>query len=71
LFSEVICHDVFAEFSKSGNLMGPEVIMRYRKEILDKGGAEDGEDMVKAFLGRQYNSDAFKDWMRANIDRYE
>lgn len=71
LFAEVICHDLFNEFSNSGDLMGSRVIMRYRKEILEKGGSKSGEDMVEAFLGRKYSADAFKVWANANMDRYE
>lgn len=70
LFSRAICHDVFTEFSKSRDLMAEDVILRYRKEILEKGGSKDGEEMVEAFLSRKYNADAFKLWMNANMDRY-
>lgn len=69
LFAEVICHDLFTEFSKS-DLMERDVIMRYRRELLEKGGSKDGEEMVEAFLSRKYNADAFKLWMNANMDRY-
>lgn len=71
LFSQVICHDLFTEFSKSGDLMGKSVAMRYRKDILEKGGSSDGEDMVEAILGRKYNAAAFKLWMNADMDMYE
>jgi Zn-dependent oligopeptidase len=50
--------------------MGNSVIMRYREEILEKGGSKDGKDMVEAFLGRKYNADAFALCMKANMERY-
>jgi Zn-dependent oligopeptidase len=33
--------------------------MRYRKIILEKGGTEEPLSLVKEFLGREPNSDAF------------
>ncbi len=37
--------------------------MRYRRTVLEPGGSEPGTDLVKAFLGRPQNLDAFKKWM--------
>lgn len=60
LFSEAICYDIFTQFSTSESLMGEDVVMRYRKEILEKGASKDGADMVASFLGRNYDIEAFK-----------
>ena len=39
--------------------MDPDTGLRYRKIILEKGGTSDPLDLVKEFLGRDPNSDAF------------
>ncbi|KAJ9094923.1 hypothetical protein QFC20_006782 [Naganishia adeliensis] len=67
LFSRVICQDLFSEFEKSGGMSNGTVAMRYRREILEKGGSEDAEDMVAAFLGRRYSSKAFEEWISAGV----
>lgn len=65
LFSRVICQDLFSEFEKGGGMLNRAVAMRYRREILEKGGSQDAGDMVAAFLGRRYSSQAFKEWISA------
>lgn len=57
----------FGEFAKSGGMSNGTVAMRYRREILEKGGSEDAEDMVAAFLGRRYSSKAFEEWISAGV----
>jgi thimet oligopeptidase len=37
--------------------------MRYRKEVLEPGGSKAGAELVKGFLGRPQNLEAFKKWM--------
>jgi Zn-dependent oligopeptidase len=59
-FSRVICVDLFTEFSLAGKTLEKEVILRYRKHILEKGGSEDAAEMVKSFMGREQNIDALK-----------
>ena len=39
--------------------MDPDTGVRYRKIILEKGGPADPLDLVKEFLGRDPNSEAF------------
>ncbi len=39
--------------------MDPEQGRRYRKMILEKGGSEDENEILKAFLGRPPKGDAF------------
>lgn len=58
LWSQVYAQDMFSQFP-SDNLTSPEVGARYRKEILEKGNMKDAIDLLRAFLGREPNSDAF------------
>ncbi|KAJ9106236.1 hypothetical protein QFC21_001381 [Naganishia friedmannii] len=67
LFAEVICHDLFQEFEKGGNIMDLDVATRYRKTVLEKVGSHDADDVVTAFLGRKYNSVAFRDWLNESV----
>ena len=57
-WSEVYAHVMFSIFKKKG-IMDPDTGLRYRKIILEKGGTADPLDLVKEFLGRDPNSDAF------------
>jgi thimet oligopeptidase len=65
LFSEVICHDIFSEFKKTGNLMDKDTSARYRKVILEKGSSQDPKDFIEEFLGRKYDSKAYMHWLNA------
>jgi thimet oligopeptidase len=69
IFSQVICVDMFTEFSKNGDSSNKEVALRYRREILEKGGSEDAEDMLVGFMGRTYSIDAFKAWLSSAVKR--
>jgi thimet oligopeptidase len=62
VLDKVIALDFFSQFDKS-NLLGGEAAMRYRKTVLEPGGSEPGTELVKAFLGRPQNLEAFKKWM--------
>lgn len=57
-WSEVYAQDMFSIFEEKG-IMNAEQGMRYRKIILEKGGMEEPLMLVKEFLGRDSNSDAF------------
>jgi len=37
--------------------------MRYRRQVLEPGGSVSANDLVKNFLGRPQNTDAFQRWM--------
>jgi thimet oligopeptidase len=58
----VIAIDFFSQFDKA-NLLAGETAMRYRKQVLEPGGSKSGNDLVKAFLGRPQNLEAFKAWL--------
>lgn len=58
LWSLVFASDMyFTGFKK--NPMDPEKGRQYRHEILEKGGSRDEMESLKAFLGREPNSEAF------------
>lgn len=58
LWSKVYGDDMFSEFEEAGTL-APEVGMRYRREIYEKGGTLDGTELLRNFLGREPNNTAF------------
>jgi thimet oligopeptidase len=59
MWSLLIATDLFSEFEKKG-LRNAEVAMRYRRQILEPGGTMDAAVLVRNFLGRDYNIEAFK-----------
>lgn len=58
LWSEVIAEDFFSEFEKNG-IFNPQTGLKYRREILEKGGSEDETQLVENFLGRPVNNTPF------------
>jgi thimet oligopeptidase len=58
LWSRVFAQDIFSVFEKSG-VMDSKTGERYRKQILEVAGSEQEMDMLRNFLGREPNSDAF------------
>lgn len=58
LWSKVFAQDIFSVFQKNG-VMNTATGVKYRKLILEKGATEEESDMLKAFLGREPNSQAF------------
>ena len=62
MWSLVIAKDLFSAFDRS-DLFEPATALRYRDSILAAGGSKDAADLVEDFLGRPYNSDAFRQWL--------
>ncbi|MEM9488705.1 MAG: M3 family metallopeptidase [Myxococcota bacterium] len=62
MWSLVIAKDLQTPFKEHG-LMSTEWTHRYRDRILAPGGTKDAADLVKDFLGREYNFDAFEEYL--------
>ena len=62
MWSLAIAKDLAIPFNEKGHL-DVETAHKYRDNILSVGGALDAKDMVHNFLGRDYNLDAFKQWL--------
>ncbi|SHI64948.1 thimet oligopeptidase [Hymenobacter daecheongensis DSM 21074] len=58
MWSKVYAEDMFSVFEKNG-VMDQKTGLRYRDLILAKGGTDDEYQLVKNFLGREPNQDAF------------
>jgi thimet oligopeptidase len=57
MWAEVIALDMLSAFGDS--LLNPEVGMRFRREILGRGGEEPARVLTERFLGRPVNNEAF------------
>lgn len=62
LFDKVIALDFYRQFDPQNPIEGPAAL-RYREQVLEPGGSEPGATIVKNFLGREQNLEAFEDWM--------
>jgi thimet oligopeptidase len=58
LWSKVYGDDMYTAFEEGG-ILNPEVGMRYRREIYERGGTLDAAELVRNFLGREPNNRAF------------
>lgn len=58
LWSLVYAQDMFTPFA-DGDLLDAELGQRFRRSVLARGGTVDALDLVRDFLGREPNSDAF------------
>lgn len=61
LWSLVVAMDLRTAFE--ANHLDPVVGARYRKEVLSQGGQHPPKELVKNFLGRETNSQAFFDYL--------
>jgi len=58
LWSEVYASDMFSRFEKEG-VMNPATGLAYRQDILAPGGTQEPIDLLRKFLGRDPNQEAF------------
>lgn len=66
MWSKVIAADMFREFKRSG-LRNRELANRYRHTILAPGASRPAAELVREFLGRPFNFDAFAEDMRSDV----
>jgi thimet oligopeptidase len=62
MWSKVIAKDLLSPFADKGLMSVPETTA-YRDKILAAGGTKDAADLVKDFLGRDYNFKAFERYL--------
>ncbi len=58
LWSQVFAMDLFQEIKKQG-LLNPVIGQKYVEQVIGKGGSEDPNSILKNFLGRDPNPNAF------------
>ncbi|MDV3308260.1 MAG: Zn-dependent oligopeptidase [Cyclobacteriaceae bacterium] len=58
LWSRVYAEDMFSVFEQNG-ILDQETGLRYRNIILARGGSEEPMNLVREFLGREPNNEAF------------
>jgi thimet oligopeptidase len=58
LWSQVYAQDMYSRFEREG-LLNPKTGAEYRKVILESGNMQDAIDLIRRFLGREPNADAF------------
>ncbi|MBI3507738.1 MAG: hypothetical protein HY059_23130, partial [Proteobacteria bacterium] len=66
LYSEVFAQDMFTRFEQGG-VLNPDTGRDYRRSILAKGSSEDEMDLMRQFLRREPNSDAFLRSLGVNV----
>ncbi len=62
-WSLVIARDLLSKFD--GDQFNTAVAEAYRTKILEKGGSADAAVLVEDFLGRAYNTDAYREYLGA------
>ncbi len=62
LFDKVIALDFFQQFDANNLVEGPAAL-RYRKEVLEPGGSQPGETLVRNFLHRPQSLKGFETWL--------
>jgi Zn-dependent oligopeptidase len=65
LWSAVIARDLLTPFVTKGSLTDRATAQRYAAEVLAPGGSRPAAELVRNFLGREYNFDAFERWALA------
>ncbi len=62
MWSLKLARDLLTRFEREG-MLNPATAADYREKIIRRGGSEDANEMVKEFLGRESNFDAFKKYL--------
>jgi thimet oligopeptidase len=62
VLAKVIAEDFFAQFD-SHDLLGGSTGMRYERTVLVPGSTKPAAQLVREFLGREPNLDAYRRWM--------
>jgi len=58
VWCQVLDADAFQAFKEKGNLFDPATALSFRKNVLEKGGSEEGMTLYKRFRGREPRVDA-------------
>jgi thimet oligopeptidase len=66
-FDKVIALDFFGQFDPA-DLLGSEAGARYRRTVLEQGGSKPGREMVRDFLGRDEEFQAFTRWLNEEFE---
>ena len=61
LWSKVYAIDLFSFFKEKP--IDPQMGMKLRTQLLSQGGASDGLDLLKNFMGREPDADAYINWL--------
>ncbi len=64
MWSLVIAKDFFSQFDRR-NLLAPGVARKYRDSILTPGGTKPAATLVRDFLGRPFDYNAWEQWLNA------
>lgn len=62
MWSKVISKDILSPFKKAG-MENEAVAKKYRDTVLKPGGRKDADELIRDFLGRPYQFDAFQEWL--------
>ncbi len=63
MWDKVIAEDFFQQFNQRNPMLG-DTPMRYRRQVLEPGGSVSANTLVRNFLGRPQNTDAFQQWLK-------
>jgi len=67
LWDKEIAEDFFVQFDKR-NLLAGSGPARYRSQVLEPGGSVSANTLVKNFLGRKQDLDAFERWLNEEFE---
>jgi thimet oligopeptidase len=67
VWSLVIARDLLSPFLERGTLTDPEIAARYVREILVPGSTRPAAELVRTYLGREFDFRAFEAWSREGL----